>query len=130
LALGASRLREIFDESFYNENEGGMLGGLGQLFKNPARLYVYPSLDFTTGQTLTAANFPVPQHLRHLQAHLVENRFIQPLTPSDPEFLKIRSRDVLDRIQAGDPSWESMVPATIVEVIKRDRLFGWTAGHS
>src|SRR6266704_4742466 len=45
LALGASKLAEIFDESYYNENEGGLLGGLGQLFKNLARLYVYPSLN-------------------------------------------------------------------------------------
>src|SRR5438132_399925 len=38
LPIGASKLTEIFDESFYNESEGGMMGGLGQLFKNPARL--------------------------------------------------------------------------------------------
>src|SRR5215831_1061996 len=42
IALGASNLKEIFDESFYNESEGGLLGGLGQLFKSPTRLYVYP----------------------------------------------------------------------------------------
>jgi hypothetical protein len=46
VALGAPRLPEVFDESFYNEIERGLLGGLGQLFKNPARLYVYPSLNF------------------------------------------------------------------------------------
>ena len=25
----------------------------------------------------------------------------------------------------GDPAWEKMVPAQIVEIVKRDRLFGW-----
>ena len=69
--------REIFDESFYNESEGGLLGGLGQLFKNPARLYVYPHLNLATGHKLTVENFPVPPHLKHLYAHLLENRFIQ-----------------------------------------------------
>ena len=77
LALGASKLAEIFDESFYNESEGGLLGGLGQLFKNPARLYVYPHLDLASGHKLTVENFPVPPHLKHLYAHLRENRFIQ-----------------------------------------------------
>jgi hypothetical protein len=37
LAIGASYLKEIFDETFYNESEGGLLGGLGQLFGRPIR---------------------------------------------------------------------------------------------
>src|SRR5262249_2118454 len=77
LAIGASKLGEIFDESFYTESEGGLLGGLGQLFKNPARLFVYPSLNAGSGQILTVENFAVPPHLRHLYTHLLDNRFIQ-----------------------------------------------------
>jgi hypothetical protein len=125
LALGAHRLAEIFDESLYNENEGGLLGGLGQLFKNPARLYVYPSLNFATGQIVTAENFPVTPRLRHLYTHLTENRFIQGLANVNSDFLRIRSRDVLDKIEAGDTSWEKLVPSVIAEVIKREKLFGW-----
>jgi hypothetical protein len=126
LALGASKLKEIFDESFYNEKEGGLLGGLGQLFKNPARLYVYPSLDLEPGVVTTADTFPVAPHLRQLYAYLLENRFIQGVRRYDPALLPIRSRDVLARLQAGDPSWEALVPPAIVEVIKRGRLFGYT----
>ena len=125
IALGASSLKEIFDESFYNESEGGMLGGLGQLFKNPARLYVYPHLEIATGELITAENYPVAPHLAHLYRHLLVNRFVQSVREFDRSFLAIRRRDVLSRIQAGDPSWEQFVPAAIVEVIKHDRLFGY-----
>ena len=125
LALGAGALREIFDESFYNENEGGLLGGLGQLFKNPTHLYVYPHLDLGTGELLTVENFTPPPHLRHLYAHCVQNRSIQPVRNFTHQLLPIRRLDVLDRINAGDQAWESMVPAQIVEVIKRNRLFGY-----
>ncbi len=125
LALGASKLGEIFDESFYNENEGGMLGGLGQLFKNPARLYVYPSLRVETGEVTTAENFPIAPNLTHLYQHLLANRLIQSVPNHNPDLLPIRSRDVLARIQSGDPSWEKLVPPAILEVIKRDRLFGY-----
>ena len=125
LALGALRLAEIFDESFYNKDEGGLLGGLGQLFKNPARLYVYPSLNFVTGEVVTVENFPVAPHLRHLYAHLTGNRFIQGLANINAGFLRIRSRDVLDKIEAGDASWEKLVPPVIAEVIKREKLFSW-----
>jgi hypothetical protein len=125
LALGASKLAEIFDESFYNESEGGLLGGLGQLFKNPARLYVYPHLDLESGQKLTVENFPVPPHLKHLYAHLLENRFIQGIGNFNASLLPIRSRDVLAKIQSGDASWEQQVPPVIADIIKREALFGY-----
>jgi hypothetical protein len=128
LAVGASKLAEIFDESFYNESEGGLLGGLGQLFKNPARLYAYPHLNLATGQTLTVENFPPPPHLKHLFAHLLENRFIQGIRNFRADLLPIRSRDVLARIQSGDDLWEQFVPPPIVEIIKRDALFGYRGG--
>jgi hypothetical protein len=125
LALGAHRLAEIFDESLYNESEGGLLGGLGHLLKNHARLHVYPSLNFANGQIVTVENFPVAPHLRHLYTHLTDNRFIQGLANTNPEFLRIRSNDVLDKIAAGDASWEKLVPPVIADVIKREKLFGW-----
>ncbi len=125
IALGASNLREIFDESFYNESEGGLLGGLGQLFKNPARLYVYPHLDMETGAVVTAETFAAPAPLRHLYTHLLENRFIQGVRHHDPELLRIRHREVLGRIHSGDPSWEQVVPPVIATLIKQKGLFGY-----
>lgn len=125
LAMGTSKLHEIFNESFYNDDEGGLLGGLGQLFKNPTRLYVYPSIQLDTGQVITAHNFPVKAHLRHLYAHLRENRFIVELPQHQPSLLPIRARAVLARIQSGDPTWEQDVPPTIVRIIKEKRLFGY-----
>ncbi len=125
IALGASNLKEIFDETFYNESEGGLLGGLGQLFKNPARLYVYPHQDLAAGNLVTADNYPVAPHLKHLYAHLLENRYIQGIRRYDAELARIRRRDVITGIQSGDRAWEQMVPPPIVEIIKRDRLFGY-----
>jgi len=127
LVLGASKLKEIFDETFYNENEGGLLGGLGQLFRHQARLYVYPSLDLASGRVITGEDFPIAPHLRHLQAYLLENCFIRCIRNYQPALLPVRGREVLARIQSGDPSWEAMVPQPIVEVIKRHGLFGHPA---
>ena len=125
LATDASKLSEIFDPAYYNDDEGGLLGGLGQLFKNPARLYLYPILNFKTGRSLTAENFPIAPELKHLYAHLRENRFIQDIPNFNPDFLRIRSADLLAKIKAGDASWENSVPPRIVEVIKQKRLFGY-----
>ncbi len=128
IALGAGKLKEILGESFYNDSEGGLLGGLGQLFKNPARLYVYPHFDPESGKLLTAEDFPVPDHLKHLYAHLLENRLVQGIRNYSPDLARIRRREVLEQIQAGNAAWEQQVPPAIAEVIKRDRLFGCGAG--
>jgi hypothetical protein len=125
LALGAQYLKEIFDESFYNESEGGLLGGLGQLLKNPARLYVYPHLELETGQVVTVENFQVSPHLKHLYQHLLENHYLQGIKNYNRSLLPIRRRDVLAKIQSGDESWEEQVPPQIVEIIKRGGLFGF-----
>lgn len=128
IALGAAVLKEIFDEGFYNESEGGLLGGLGQLFKNSTRLYVYPHLELQTGELVTAENYPVAPHLKHLYAHLLENRGLRSIEKFSRELARIRRRDVLARIGAGDSSWEPLVPPPLVEVIKREGLFGYRWG--
>jgi len=124
MAMGAGKLAEIFDPHYYNDDEGGLLGGLGQLFKNPGRLYLYPFLNFNSGHILTAENSPIPKELKHLYAHFRENRFIQDIANYNPDCLRIRSADLLEKIRRGDASWEEFVPPVIVEVIKRKRLFG------
>jgi len=125
LPLGLVRLRDVMDESFYTDLEGGLMESLGQLFKNGAKVYVYPSLDRQTGKLTTVENLEVAPHLRHLYAHLVENRFVENIRNYNPEYLKIYSGDVLAKIKAGDASWEKLVPPPIVQVIKAKRLFGW-----
>ena len=126
LPLGLVRLRDIMDESFYTDLEGGLMESLGQLFKNGAKVYVYPSLDRKTGQLITLENMEVAPHLRHLFAHLVENRFVENIQNYNPDYLKIYSSDVLTKIKAGDASWEKLVPPPIAQVIKTKRLFGWS----
>ncbi len=127
IAIGITKLHEIFDERFYNENEGGLLGGLGQLFKNAARLYVYPGLDPKSGQMVDANSFAVPPHLKQLYAYLIENGFIQSVASADPALLSIRSREVLARLQAGDTIWEKQVPPSIVPMIREKAFFGYRA---
>jgi hypothetical protein len=124
LPLGLVRLRDVMDERFYTDMAGGLMESLGQLFKNGAKLYVYPSLDKKTGNLTTAENLQVAPNLRHLYAHLLENKFIESLE-CDPESLKVYSGDVLAKIQAGDESLARYIPSQIFEVIKSKRLFGW-----
>jgi hypothetical protein len=104
---------------------GGLMESLGQLFKNDAKVYVYPSLDKKTGKLTTLENIEVPPNLRHLFAHLVENKFIENLDNYNPDALKIYSGEVLAKIHSGDESLAKIIPPQIFEVIKAKKLFGW-----
>ena len=125
LPIGLVRLRDILDEKFYTDLPGGLMESLGQLFKNGAKLYVYPSLDKKTGKLFTVENLDVAPHLRHLYQHLVENKFIVDIAHYNADALKIYSGEVLAKIHSGDETLSQLIPSQIFEVIKAKHLFGW-----
>jgi hypothetical protein len=125
LPIGLVRLRDVMDEKFYTDLPGGLMESLGQLFKNGAKLYVYPSLDKKTSALTTVENMEVAPNLRHLYAHLVENKFIESITSYDANALKIYSGEVLAKIHSGDEALAQLIPPQIFEVIKAKKLFGW-----
>jgi hypothetical protein len=73
---------------------------------------------------ISGTNLRVEPHLRHLHAYLVENRLIESLRDYDEQCLPIFSRQVLQRLQSGDPAWEQAVPAQVARIIKERGLLG------
>ncbi|MCC5023489.1 MAG: TonB-dependent receptor [Candidatus Synoicihabitans palmerolidicus] len=154
VAMGINNLFEIFNEKYYEPLPGGILEAFGRLFRNAVRLYVYPmrrnaydnyigtdadqgsypsglaSHAFVSDVLVSARNLQVSPHLRNLYAHLMENHYIDCIVGYNHDILDIFSRDVLKRIQAGDPSWEKMVPHPVVTAIKSYGLFGYVAPAS
>jgi hypothetical protein len=124
LPLGVPTLQEIFDEKYYAGLDGGILEGLGRLFKKGVRLYVYPTKN-EKGHIIEAASYPVEPTLRALYSFLLENRFIVPMAGCNLEYLGIIAAEVLTSLQTGDPSWETKVPAKVAEIIKERKFFGW-----
>ena len=122
-AMGLRNVRELFEEKFYNDIPGGILQAIGELFQGDIKLYVCPAMDAATGRIVSPENFQVPAHLRHVYAHLLDNKLIETI-PVDESMLSIYSRDVLNKIQSGDPAWENMVPGPVVQMIKQRRFFG------
>lgn len=123
IVMGAPTLRELFEEKYYADLEGGILESFGRLFKNGLRLYVYPSRG-DSGGLVTARTLPVAPHLRHLHQYLLDNQSIQELQGFDEKCLPIFSRDVLAKLRSGDSTWETMVPPQVAKLIKDRQLFG------
>ena len=126
LPLGVPTLQEIFEEKYYNHLDGGILEGLGRLFKKGIRLYVYPTKN-DKGHIIEAASYPVEPSLRALYSYLLENRFIVPMAGCKLEYLGIIASNVLGDIQSGNASWETMVPPKVSEIIKSRHFFGYIA---
>jgi hypothetical protein len=124
MVLGIPTLQQLFDEEHYRDMEGGVLEALGRLMRGPVTLYVYPWKS-ETGEIVTAETFLAPAALRHLYAHLLENHRVEPIRDTTPADLSILPRDVLARLQEGDPTWEDLVPQEVARVIKAGRLFGF-----
>ena len=125
VVMGVPTLRELFEEKYYADLEGGILESFGRLFKNALKLYVYPLRDPVNGALITAENLRVAPNLRHLYAYLLENLYIHGLRGYEENCLPIFSRDVLSKIRANDASWERMVPKEVAGLIKERRLFGY-----
>ena len=126
LVMGVPSLREIFDEKYYTDLEGGILESFGRLFKNELKLYVYPLQEPNTRAIITANNLRVAPHLQHLYAYLLENHFIHAIRGYEKRCLPIFSRDVLEMLQSGRGSeWEKMVPPEVSQLIKERQLLGY-----
>jgi len=150
VAMGINNLLEIFNEKYYEDLEGGILESMGRMFRHAVKLYIYPmrqaaydsylasghpasavtngggsSHAFSAGVMITAQNLQVTDRLRNLYAYLLENHNLDCIRGSNPDYLNIFSRDVLQRIKNGDDSWEQMVPAKVADFIKQRKLLGY-----
>ena len=151
VAMGITNLLEVFNAKYYAHLEGGILENFGRLFLNAVKLYIYPikqkaylnylkpskEEESTAASTIapptddipiiSCKNLQVDDSLKHLYQHLLENGLIEHINGIDESLLEIFSKNALECIANGDPCWEEMVPASAVEKIKKDGLFGYNS---
>lgn len=125
IVLGAQSLQQLFDESYYQNLDGGILEAFGRLFKNDLKLYVYPYLDPAGSEIQTADNLHLPDQIRELHKYLMVRGVVRNLDGYDPTCLKIFSREALAFLRKGDPAWIPMVPPEVAAVIRRHGYFDW-----
>ena len=123
IALGLTRVLNLFDESFYQSLPGGILESFGRLFKNNLKLFVYPSLNKQTGTVQSLESLPDLGPLQKLFGYLLDRGSFIGLSPEDVSLLSIYPRDVLEAIANHDPKWKDMVPAETIETIEKKNLF-------
>jgi hypothetical protein len=124
IVVGMVNVKQIFDESFYRGVEGGILEGFGKLFPDNTKLFVYPERA-EDGQPTTFTEVKVPEHLRFLYRHLLENGFVAGIECSDANLFNIYSREVLKQIPTENTEWQAVVPEKAVKEIIDKKMFGY-----
>jgi hypothetical protein len=100
------------------------LEGFGKLFPDNTKLFVYPERA-EDGQPTTFTEVKVPEHLRFLYRHLLENGFVAGIECSDANLFNIYSREVLKQIPTENTEWQAVVPEKAVKEIIDKKMFGY-----
>jgi hypothetical protein len=119
-------LIQIFDEKYYRKVSGGILEAFGKLFYIDLKIYMYPYKEEETGEYITSENLKVHPRMKELYKFFKNNGKLIDIKDFNPEILHIFSRKVLKMIMSNETGWEEMLPEGVGEIIKKDRLFGYT----
>ena len=125
--IGVRELLDLITQRYYDNAEGTLLSAFGELFSRTVQFYVYPAQQEGSAELMTATNLPIPEGVRFLYQHLLENRQIVDVTGFNAEVLHIYSKRVLEMIAQSEAGWEQMVPSRVANLIKEKCLFGYPA---
>ncbi len=124
IIIGVLAFRNVLEPKYYEKLAGGPMEAFGKLFTKNMKLYLYPTKHEDTGAIVTSETIAVPDEVKLLYKHLLEQRKILDIPNANTERLHIRSKEVLDLICKGDPRWETMLPKYISKIIRQKKLFG------
>ena len=122
--MGANTLRQVFDEKYYRDLNGGILEAFGILFSRDLKIYLYPWLSEGATEQWTSETTPVHPRMKPLFEYLKFNKRIVDVE-HEPDIMGIFSREALELIRTGKSGWEQMVPDFVDRIIKEKRLFGY-----
>lgn len=125
IIISTITLNDLFKKDYYKNLSGGILEGIGKLFKNNVKMFVYPAIQEGTDELLTSQNLKIEDETHLIYDYLKETKRLTLIENSDNKNLNIFSRTVLKYIQEGNPEWENMVPPYISKNIKAKSMFGY-----
>ncbi|GFS04088.1 nicotinate-nucleotide adenylyltransferase [Elysia marginata] len=125
LTMGVNNLVEIFDEKYYRHLSGGILEAFGKLFFKNLGVYLYPMKN-NNGVIENSQTLKVHPRMKELYKFFKLNGRVVDIKDFDTSYLEISSHDVLEDIMKGGKDWEDKVPEGIADLIKKERMFGYT----
>jgi hypothetical protein len=125
MVLGVRPLLDLVTAKYYENMDGRLLAAFGEMFTRNVKIYVYPSMQEGSAELMTSQNVPVPEGLKFLYRHLLDNQQIVDVEGFNADLLHIFSKQVLTMVRNGEKGWEPMVPTKVAGLIKEKCLFGY-----
>ena len=125
LTMGVSNFVEVFDEQYYKDVKGGILGAFGKMFHNNLKIYLYPMKHPETGEIINSNNLKLHPRMKDFYKFFKYNGKIVDIFDFENEYLSIFSRDILSNIKEGKSGWKDQLPEGIAEMIMKNKMFGW-----
>ena len=125
LVLGARELADLVSKKFYASKDGQLLASFGEVFTKNVQFYTYPDQKEGTGELIDSHNLIVPDGVKFLYKHIVDNKQVVDIVDVKKQYLHIYSSDVIRLLKNDEGSWEQMVPKRVAELIKAKNLFGF-----
>ena len=125
VVLEANKLLEMINENYYANQNGRLIAAFGELFTDKVRIYTYPSLQEGSEELMTAKNLPIPEGVKFLYRHVLDNQQIIDITSFNSKVLPIYTKQVFEMLQQGEPGWENFVPEKVNHLIKSEYLFDY-----
>ena len=125
IILGIMNLKDIFDDKYYKHLDGGILEGIGKMFNQDLKVYVYPYNKLKDQKIMTIKNIEIDSKIKPLYDFYVSNKRLIDIKGYREEFLNIFSNKVLTMIRSNKKGWEDLVPTYVDNIIKENKLFGY-----
>lgn len=127
LVIGVRELVELFNKKYDENRDGRLLVAFGELFTQNIKVYVYPAKP-NGEELMTAKNMPIPEGIKFLYYHLLEQKQIVAVQGFNKDHLHLIPTDVLQSIQTeGDILWEKALPEGLIPFVKSKGSFGYVS---
>ncbi len=125
IILGVMNLKDIFDDQYYKNLHGGILEGIGKMFNNDSKVYVYPYKENHSSHLIQSKNLKVNKKIKNIYDYYISNKRIIDIEKFDENVLNIFSHKVLHMIRNNKSGWEKLVPNYVDNIIKENNLFNF-----
>lgn len=123
MVMSARHLQDVFDPEKYTQLEGHIFEALGKLLDEQTKLYIYPHK--TEQLCLTTKSFFPDKKVIHLYRHFMESAQVLDISGCEDTETYYHSSDVQKMIETKEKGWEKLVPATVAEYLKKNKLWGY-----
>jgi len=125
IVISAKGLLDIVNSKYYRNKDGRLIASYGEIFTRNVRVYVYPAYNEGGTELMTCRNLPIPDGIRYLYKHIVENRQVVDIEGYNENLLKIHAMDTFRMLQKDEKGWEESVSKKVAKYIREKYLFGF-----